>query len=348
MGFFGDLVSGLVGGFNEVAQCTKFMASLTNVGAYAGMDAAGQSTYILNALDSCGAADTPDTFLGEIYPIVVKMVNEDGANISQPKAHESCPAECAYDRSTCDKCLKERLEILEALNYAEHPEEYLRIFNAAEGSSAGFVPNNTMSPEQQAYELIYNHQMKDLDFMYSPERKKVMINISCATAMVGAPTMPKAMVLKLSEESINENLQLQKAKMSLSDLYFAAEHYHMSVPAYLRELFNGGSGLKNAAMIRKEQQDEIESELRKQELERDREYQQQKFERERQESLERQKRINNMIHSSGPPQYVAAGGGGSSCCGNCIHYMIKDNKCAYNQYRHPSGASDYCNDHRSR
>ena len=340
MGFFGDLVNGLIGGFNEVAQCTKFMASLTNVGAYAGMDAAGQSTYILNALDSCGAADTPDTFLGEIYPIVVKMVNEDGANISQPKAHESCPAECAYDRSTCDKCLKERLEILEALNYAERPEEYLRIFNSAEGSSAGFVPNTTMSPEQQAYELIYNHQMKDLDFMYSPERKKVMINMICAGSLVGAPTIPKAMRLKLAEEQVNEELQLKKAKMSLSDLYFAADHYHMNVPAYLRELFNGSSGVKTAAMIRKEEQDKIESELRKQELERDREYYEQKRERERQQSLERLKRTNNMIYSSGPPQYVGAGTSVSRTCADCTYYSPGARKCAYKNQS--TNAGDSC------
>ena len=347
MGFFGDLLGGLAGGFNEVAQCTKFMASLTNFGAYMGLDGAGQTAYLLNALESCGAADTPDTFLGEIYPIVKKNINEDSANISQPTAHECCPAECAYDRSTCEKCLKERLEILEALNYADRPEEYLRIFNTVEGSSAGFVPNTTMSPEQQAYELIYNHRMKELDFMYSPERKKVMINVACAGSFVGAPMVPKAMRIALAEEQVNEELQLKKAKMSLSDLYFAADHYHMNVPAYLRELFNGSSGVKTAAMIRKEQQDEREREIRQQELERDREYQQQKRERERQQSLERLKRTNNMIYSSGPPQY-SAGYSNSSCCGNCIHYMINANKCAYNQYKHPSGASDYCNNHRSR
>lgn len=90
-----------------------------------------------------------------------------------------------------------------------------------------------------------------------------------------------------------------------------------------------------------------ERELRQQQAERDRQLKAETQAKLKQIEQERHKRQLEMI-ANNAPQYVAAGGGGSSCCGNCIHYMIKDNKCAYNKYRHPSGASDYCNDHRSR
>ena len=363
MGFFGDLVSGLIGGFNEVAQCTKFIGCLTDLGANEGTNIAEQKSCILNALDSCGAADTPDTLLGEIYPLAVKLVNEDAENLSQPVAHETCPAKCVKDRKTCGECLKARLVILEALNYAERPEEYLRIFNAAEGasdSSARFVPNNTMSPEQQAYELIYKYQQEDLDLTYSPELKKVMTNISCATAWIVNPTMPKAALLKTAEESINENLQLQKAKMSLSDLYFAAEHYHMSIPTYLRGLFEGDLNLKTAAALRKEQQEQRESETgeqrerewenSQQQLARERELRQQQAERDRQLNAETQAKLKQIeqerhkrqleMTANNAPQYVAAGTGVSRTCADCTYYSPGARKCAYKNQA--TNAGDSC------
>lgn len=364
MGFFGDLVNGLVGGFSEITQCTKFLACFSNLGAYEGMDVTEQSALILNALDNCGAATTPDTLLGEIYPLVVKAVNEDAENLSQPVAHETCPAKCAYDRNICGECLKARLEILEALNYAEHPEEYRRNFNAAEqtpssgddaegasGVSARFVPSSTMSPEQQAYELIYNHKQKDLDFAYSPERKKVTINIACATGWIANPTMPKAMLLKLTEESINEDLRLLKAKMSLSDLYFAADHYHMSVPTYLRGLFEGNPNLKTAAVLRKEQQEEREREIgqeTRERLDREREITQQQRERDRQlreETRAKLKQIEQEKHNrklemikNNPPQY--GGVVTSRTCADCTYYSPGARKCAYKD--RATNAGDSC------
>ncbi len=65
-----------------------------------------------------------------------------------------------------------------------------------------------------------------------------------------------------------------------------------------------------------------------------------------QESYNRQMAF---LASKPAPQYSGGPGPSStgSCCGNCRFYMVHDNKCAYSEFRHPTGANDYCNNHRS-
>lgn len=360
MGFLNDLFDGLlelaqegIGQWSELSQCTNFTKGIENAGLVEGMDEGERNARIFNVLKSCGAATTPDTLLGEIYPFMEKKANEYAENLSLPTAHETCPTKCSNYRSKCGECLKERLAILEGLNYAENPELYRQSYNAAGAfeASAGFVPSSTMAPEQQAYELIYNHKQKDLDFAYSPERKKVTINIACATGWIANPTMPKAMLLKLTEESINEDLRLLKAKMSLSDLYFAADHYHMSVPTYLRGLFEGDPNLKTAAVLRKEQQEEREREIgqeTRERLDREREITQQQRERDRQlreETRAKLKQIEQEKHNrklemikNNPPQY--GGVVTSRTCADCTYYSPGARKCAYKD--RATNAGDSC------
>ena len=47
------------------------------------------------------------------------------------------------------------------------------------------------------------------------------------------------------------------------------------------------------------------------------------------------------------PQYSGGPGPSTtgSCCGNCRYYMVHDNKCIYNEFKHPTGANDYCSSH---
>lgn len=392
MGFFQELLNGLTDGFSEITQCARFTECFNNTGAFEGMNETEKNAFILKALNDCGAANTPDTLLGEIYPIAVKEANENNANLSQPVAHGTCPAKCHKNRSTCGECLKTRLEILEALNYAERPEEYRRGFGAAAqaptsggdkcslcgapigpsmsecdycgtpvtgaaaggalGASARFVPSSTMSPEQQAYELVYKYQLEELNSAYSPELKRVAINIQCAASLTVCPTMSKTELLKLTEESINNTLQLLKTKMSLSDLYFMAEHYHMNVPTYLRGLFEGDPNLKTAAVFRKEQQDERERETREEErretgakLERERELRRQQQERDRQTRAEtqaklkqiQQERHNRQLEmiSNNAPQYIS-----SHTCADCTYYSPGARKCAYKDQA--TNAGDSC------
>lgn len=392
MGFFNDILDGFLElaqegleQSSEVAQCTSFTQSFQNGGIVEGMDEAEQNTFILDALKSCGAATTPDTLLGEIYPILEKKTAENAANLSLPTAHETCPAKCPNNRSKCGECLKERLAILEALNYAENPALYQQSTSAqppaaasgkcslcgapissamnvcdycgtpvtgnaagAFGASAGFVPSRTLPPEQQAYELIYQHKLRTINEMNEPEAKKVMINVQCAASWSVCPTMSKAEMLRLTEQSINETMPLLKAKMSLSDLYFMADHYYMSVPTYLRGLFEGDPNLKTAAVFRKEQQEERERELRQQQAERDRQIREEKEARLKQIQQENHRRQLDMINRR-TPGYVAGGGGGGSsrCCGTCVHYMSASNRCTEHTYS-PNGASDWCSSYCSK
>lgn len=392
MGFFNDILDGFLelaqAGLDqssELAQCTKFIQAYQSALSVEGMDEEAMNRATLDALKSCGAAETPNTLLGEIYPICEKRTNENAVNISLPTAHETCPAKCPNNRSKCGECLKERLAILEALNYAENPALYRQTANAqppaaaggkcslcgapinggvsvceycgtpvtgnaagAFGASAGFVPSSTLPPEQQAYELIYRHQLSTINEMNEPEAKKVMINVQCAASWSVCPTMSKAEMLKLTEQSINETMPLLKAKMSLSDLYFMADHYHMSVPTYLRGLFDGDPNLKTAAVFRKEQQEERERELRQQQAERDRQIREEKEAKLKQIQQENHRRQLDMINKK-TSGYVAGGGGGGSsrCCGTCVHYMSASNRCTEHTYS-PNGASDWCSSYCSK
>lgn len=381
MGFLQDLANVLVGGFSELTQCTNFTQIITNAGNMEGMDEEEKNKIILDALKSCGAATTPDTLLGEVYPILEKKAVEISANLKQPTAHETCPARCKTKRSECGRCLKERLEIIDALNYAENPALYRQSASAqppaaasnkcslcgapinqgasacdycgtpvagnaagAVGVSSGFVPSSTMPPEQQAYELIYNHLQGVINEMNKPETRKAMINIQCAVAWSTCPTMSKAEILRITEQSANENLPLLKAKMSLSDLYFAAEYHHMSVTTYLRGLFNGDANLKTAAVIRQEENYARQREVREQ----NRELQRQADERRKQSEREFWERRQASYR---PPQYAAGGGGGGGsryCCGTCAHYMSGTNTCTEYRSNGPKSASDYCPKYMSR
>ena len=80
------------------------------------------------------------------------------------------------------------------------------------------------------------------------------------------------------------------------------------------------------------------------------------YERQRQQRLEtqeelkkiRQERHERELRMAKSRTYGYGVVSDSTCCGNCVHYMSASNECAYSQYRHPSSASDYCGNHRSR
>lgn len=371
MGFLQDLVTVLSGDASELVQCTNFVQTLQNKGVLEGLSDLEKNSLIFDALKSCGAANTPNTLLGEIYPIVGNRFAKMEANALQPTAHETCPEICTSDRSECGECLKQRLVIIDALNYAETPELYRQSASAqppasskcslcsapispsmsvcdycgtpvagngagAFGASSGFVPSSTMPPEQQAYELIYKYQQKAVNEMFTPEAKKITINYQTSVYWTVYQTMSKAEMFGLAEKTFNETAPLLKVKMSLAELYYMADYYHMSVTAYLRGLFAGDPNLKTAAVLRKEEQYEREKEVNR----RNHEIQMQAMEQKAQRQQEYWKRQAELYR---PPQYGGGSGGGgySRCCGRCIHYMSESNRCT-ESHHWPSSASDSC------
>lgn len=53
-------------------------------------------------------------------------------------------------------------------------------------------------------------------------------------------------------------------------------------------------------------------------------------------------------YENSTPKYIGGAQSVGYCCGNCTYYMPYQNECANNAYKHPSGASDYCNYHKSK
>lgn len=219
-------------------------------------------------------------------------------------------------------------------------------------SAAQIVP-----PEQKAYDLLYQYQLEEFERIWTPEYIKVNFAVRWAETAerrqaidIRYPNQAHdqiwANVKKETMENIEKLISAYRVKMTMSDIYYMADEYHLSVGQYLRGLFEGDPHLTTAPFYRETQRQ-------------DQEYLQEKEERrqrheQRMESLERQRKLNQEFwerrqQSYRAPQY--SGGPGptttGSCCGNCRYYMVHDNKCAYSEYHYPTGANDYCGDYRS-
>lgn len=377
--------TGMTKDFSQQISFSKCFISSADSGALYSMTQTEKYKLIKEALEKCGASSTPDTSLGAVYPLIMKSVNENEYNSSQPTAHETCPKECAQDRKECGDCLKKRLAALEALYYVDHPEEYNNRISAASPNSVNQIrtkcslcgaPIDTsmkkcsycdtpttnvydeagsiflssaqmVPPKQAAYDLIFSYQLASIEKMSSPEARKIMVTIILALAAEQRLTLSlqgalnDAHLKKDTEAGYEKTINLLKVKMSMSDIHYMADVYHMSVGEYLRCLFDGDPNIMTAAVYRDKQQTEQAQALRKQQMEQER--------IRNQELYEKQKRANDEFWERRRASYVApqysgggggAGGGSYKCCGNCISYIASEGKCALDHYT--NGASYSC------
>lgn len=373
---------------------TKYINSFANSGSDLGQDE--RLGLIKQALEHCGASTTPDTTLGEIYPYVVKMTDENLSNSKLPTAHSTCPKVCLKSREKCEDCLKKRLAILEALYYVDRPEEYKNKVSAAakkpqrqgeskctlcgahvnpsiktceycgtpvsgvfDGGEPDFLSAaQIVPPEQTAYDLLYQYQLEEIELTYTPEFMKMNINLHWATTAERRQSIDIEYanhnkdglwekIKKESEEKINNHINALKVKMTMSDIYYMADMYHLSVGQYLRGLFENDPHLTTAPAYREAERQDLEDSRQREERRQNHELNMQRLERRRKLNQEEWKRRQESYRA---PQYSGGSGPSTtgSCCGNCRYYMVYDNKCAYSEYRHPTGANDYCNNHRSK
>lgn len=159
----------------------------------------------------------------------------------------------------------------------------------------------------------------------------------------------------------------QTMMMSAQQLQQGAQKYNVELSDYMCGVMNGSMESitttqfkENSLKYCEEQSETNKRRLQESKEKMDKYNEEQRIIRERQhqqemERLERQRQSNEYIHqlqmnkiANSAPKYVGSPASLGYCCGNCIHYMSHSNECAYSKYHHPSNASDYCGDHRSR
>lgn len=381
-GFFSSLVSSFTGATQDVSQqiaFTKHIAASASDGAVYGMTQEEKFKLMRDAIEKCGAASTPNTALGEIYPLIIKRINEAEYNLSQPIAHETCPKECLRSREHCEECLQKRLAVLEALYYVDCPEEYKNRVSAApknagrqnkskcplcgapvepsmktcaycdtvvsnvydEAGAIFLSAAQAATPEQAAYDLIYPYQLEAAEDLASPETQKIFMTMSYAMAAEQRLELSMqgvyydAELKKGLKEAFEKTTNLAKVKMSMSDLHYMANEYHLSVGQYLRCLFNGDPNIQTVALYRENARMEKEQEERKKQMERDRQANEERLERQRKANADfwrrhQQHAVNSIVHYAEHER----------TCYDCTYYSPAAQACA--QTNRSTNARDYC------
>lgn len=361
---------------DDVKQQKKYVAYLSRPGVSEKMDilsAEEGSSLLVEALVAVGADKTPETSLGKVYPIIKKRADEYQRNSSLPVAHETCPPKCGMDRVGCEKCLKRRLTVLEALYYVECPDEYYKKLNVssaakpvalkcslcgapvtaamtkcdycdtpvvgagAQGSRVTARMN--ASPEQTAYDLIYEMQLETAEKLSNPDYRAATKALTLA-AYSNIAFMTVKQKEDLIENSIVTSERIVKIKMTIADLHEMASIYHISVGTYLRSLFDGDQNVKTAAVYRNEQKLAREKQQRDEaSAQRSREAQEQ-YARKKKANDEYWQRYQAARHA---PQYCGGGGGGGGsgyCCGTCSFFNTNNARCAVHGYE--TDANGHC------
>lgn len=376
----GGLFDSFMNGFNAASQNAVFCKYLENNAQgidLNSMSLTERNALMKNALEQCGADKTPNTTLGQIYPIIMRQIEEREKNIALPTAHSTCPPQCGESRDECEKCLKRRLAILEALYYIDQPEEYKKRFGnnsqnrskqlemkcslcgapltssmkvceycdtpvlgTADNQSSYLSFTEYVPPEQAAYDLIYEVMMEGVDKMAEPEPKKVMTAV--LTAACSQAGVSEFQIKTMIDQNYQQQLSIQRSKMTMADINYMANEYHISVSTYLRGLFEGDLNLQSAAVYRQNKKIQEETRRNKEEHERKMQAIRDDYARWKQRNDEFWERKRSIQTA---PQYLAGGGGGDRRnCGHCVNYV--DGYCAYKGQ--DTNATDYCGNYRMR
>lgn len=135
-------------------------------------------------------------------------------------------------------------------------------------------------------------------------------------------------------------------KLTPEQIANGAKKHNLRLSVYICGLTDGSIQSENMEKLEEQRRQLQEYSKQQQELHE----KNMQIERERQEkihkiNMERAERERALAMAK-VPKYNG-GSSSSSCCGNCRYYLMGDNKCGENKYRHPKGASDYCGSYRS-
>lgn len=363
MGQMDNILAGSADLNQQLDFCNKLNASVSSTPLEC-MREEQKMVLLKRVLIECGADGTPGTTLGSVYPLIAEKADAAEKNSRLPTAHETCPQNCTGDRSGCQECLQKRLAVLEALYYADRPEEYKAKVTAARqkhsqgagrkcslcgapitgsmrnceycGTPVSLYEEAILSasqivpPEQTAYDLIYQMQVEAAEKMAAePDALKILTALQSAAAAEAKREgyISDAQIKQLTQEGFMKTIALMKVKMSLSELSYMAGIYNLSVGIYLRGLFENDPNLQTAAVYRDSQKMERES----QEQKRRHEEQMQairddyaRWKKNSDEFWERKRQIQTA------PKYLGGSSGtpGRSCAG-CRYFVLSSGYCAY-------------------
>lgn len=286
--------------------------------------------------------------------------------MSRKKPGKLCWKECTVNDMRCEGCLAAQQEILNSLADLERFEESIK--NARNNvSSAAQTPVKCLccgAPVEndarfcpycgnQYPSRVLTGNLPQTDF----ERDKMFLEKSAAVFALytdlyknnienrlncdGTPAFAKKMI------SMSRSLMIKNMTMTPEQIRQGAQSNSVSYAGYISGVMSGAYKTVPQEQMEKQQEQlrQKSEELTRQTREMNQrmlDEQRARQRRTQEETAQREMRMAIMR----TPRYV--GGSSSSCCGNCIYYMPHDNKCAYNEFRYPDGAGDYCNDHRSR
>jgi hypothetical protein len=280
-----------------------------------------------------------------------------------PKPFPTCPMTCNIAPGSCDECGRLKKQVQQALYFVDNSAEYYDRYEVCNsltddegicptcgapansedteceycGADFGTVKtrikvkskNDIPNPIMAAYQKVYERQMYII-----AEKKKQNTSGGLLKGMMDS-------VMNMANQ-----LNAIEKPMPLSDIESTAAAYGVPVRAYLEGLDDGryltASGKRASDQLQMQRQANIQREAQS------------------------RANYNAMIaqnpaprQSSGldflqrhaeytSPTKYSGGSSSSSCCGNCRFYMMQDNKCGENRYRHPDGASYYCGSYRSK
>lgn len=287
---------------------------------------------------------------------------------ARPKPGKLCFKECPVNDHRCEGCLAKQQEILNSLKDLQELENTIK--NAKERPTpAASAPSKCSlcgAPfEKEAKFCPYCGTPYPSDALMGDipetdfERDKLLLEKTAATFALYSALFKENMGYRAESEKLppmvrnmikmSRPLAEKNMVMTPDQIREGAQLNGVSYIAYISGVMAGTYKTIPALNMdkQKEELNRRSAEMTRQSQERNAQMLANQRAREQQAKQENAQRQAQMA-AMRTPKYIGGASQVGYCCGNCIHYMPYSNECANNHFKHPSGAGDYCNDHRSK
>jgi len=284
---------------------------------------------------------------------------------TRPKPGKYCREVCTIDDDRCAPCLEIQQRLKKALDELQVLEESMELTGEQIQQKMAVqkrITNCTLcgAPIEQGYtacpycETAYPEGCNAMDIPVSKGDRDTLMNEKIQeawNALVDKLTLDGEYIKATAGDGWMGKIQqvvgsLSGAmqgmfKQNPAEIKKGAEHYQISVSRYIHGCATGEMKTPRT-LVMEEQSRKMEEQRKQREAQQAAQWAQQ---------AAAQPKVDPWVaymqrRGDTTPKY-SGGVPKSICCGNCTYYMMGENKCGYNEFRHPTGASDYCNNHRS-
>lgn len=310
--------------------------------------------------------DLQDLQQGGIIGASLKKVRKDAEEKrSRPKPGKYCRDVCTIDDDRCTPCLEIQQRLKKVLDELQVLEESMELTVEQVQQKMAVqkrITNCTLcgAPIEQGYtacpycETAYPEGCNAIDIPVSKGDRGTLMNDKIQEAwnvLVEKLTLDGEYIKATAGDGWMGKIQQAVGtlsgmmqgmfKQTPAEIKKGAEHYQVSVSQYIHCCATGE--MKMPRTLDMEEQSRKVEEQRKQ-----REAQ---FNAQQAQRAASQPKVDPWVaymqrRGDTTPQY-SGGAPKSFCCGNCRFYLMGTNECGTNKFRHPTGASDYCNEHQS-